>query len=283
MANFDNFADLVQDVISRSGGEAVAAVDDFYVDAQRAVVRAYQEICNEADYLFTRADPPGAISTVAPITAGTVNVTNGNGSISFSSPPVSSVQGRKIIIQGIAEVYRIATHTGGLGPATLDAAFNGPNNAAATFTVFQDEYSLASDVRHIIGMFLGENSWEVLQRSQEWLRENYPDPPDPVWPPRYFARIAEQKIRFEGYPDRARRIEYPYTVIPTDIAGSVTILIPRNWRYVIADGGLYWIQYVKNDNKQGDTLQIFAVGKAKIFEDDRRKRLPLHGSRTEAA
>ena len=274
----DTFSDIRQDVLDRAGEDPADTAGDFYATAGRQIVRGYHELCNAHPYLFLRATPPGALRTVGPITAGTILVTNGSTSITFSSAPTVSVQARELLVTGWREAYRIATHTAGATAATLDSEFNGTTAAAANYRVIQREYDLASDVRHIVAMLVAEDGWEILQRDEPWLRTTYPDPPEAVWPPKYFSRIGERRIRFEGYPDRTRRLEYPYTIIPPDIDGAgVTIHVPRNWRYVINDHGLYWVYIVKNDSRADAAGILAANGREKMIEDDLRKRMPLAG------
>ena len=275
MPGFDAFEDIQSDILDRSGATAEAATADFLATTNTQIIRAYHEICNHYPYLFLRADPPAVITTIAPITAGTVNVQNGSDAITFSSAPTPSVAGRKIKITGFDEFYRIATHTAGAAAAVLDAQFNGTTDAVAEYTVFQDEYPLDTDVRHIVGMFVAQDGTRIVQKPEDWIHDNFPFPPDSVWPPRFFARIGEQRIRFEGYPDRARRIEYSHTIIPPDLVTGVTPLVPRNFRYVIADGGLFWLYIVRNDNRADPAGILFSGGREKLVEDDLRKRFEI--------
>ena len=269
MANFDTFANIKLDILDRAG-EVTDGTSDYDTAAGRAIVRAFQQLSNRHPFLYLRSDPPGAVRTIAPLTTGTVNVENGNTAITFSSAPTPSVAKRKIKITAWDEFYRIATHTAGATAATLDSAFNGTTDTVAPYTVYQDEYDLATDLRHMVGMWTAENLTPIEQKSEEWLRENYPSVASAVWPPLFFARVGEQRIRFEGYPNVTRRIEYAYTTIPTD--PTDTILVPRNWRYVLADGALYWLYMYKNDNRADAAGVLFLNGVDGMIEDDLRKR-----------
>ena len=272
---FDTFEEIRSDILDRSGATAEANTADFLATTGTQIIRAYHEIANHHPFLWLRADPPAVIATIAPITLGTVIATLDSDAITFSSAPVPSVAGRKILFGGVNEFYRIATHVAGNAAAVLDTPFNGTTNLTATYTVFQDEYALDTDVRHIVGMIVAEDGTRIEQKPEDWILDNFPFPPDPVSPPRYFARIGEQRIRFEGYPDRARRIEYSHTIIPPDLVTGVTPIIPRNFRYVIADGGLFWLYLVRNDNRADPAGILFSGGREKMVEDDLRKRFEI--------
>lgn len=282
--NYTSFPELLDDILDRAGAEAAGAGGGFENQASRILVRAYHDICNEHPFLFLRADPPGVIRTVAPI-EGLAEVTLDSDVITFAVPPAVSVAGRKIELAGAKEFYRIRTHLADQVNATLDAAFSGETNAAAVYTIYQDEYPLPVDCRHIVAMWVAEDGTPLWQRTEEFLKDKYPDPPSVIWPPLYFARVGEYKIRLAGYPDRARRIELAYTVVPEDIDtdddGSL-IRIPRNFRHVIADLALSHLLKGRNDGRSAFWRDEATVGKEKLIADDSRKRQRLEPGRTES-
>jgi len=279
MAN-DTFANIRVEVLDRANQDSAdTAADTYYATAGRGIVRAHHELCNAHPYLFLRADPPGVIATVAPLTAGTVQVTGASPNITFSIAPTpagTSMVGRKLKVTGWDEWYRIKTHTAGQQAAVLDTPYNGADNAAAAYTLFQDEYSLASDVRHLVELVVAETGVRIPSMSEEEMQRVYPVPIQ-GWPPTRYARIGEAKIRFSHYPTVARRIEYPYTVIPVDIDGaSVPLLVPLNWRYVIADGGLFRTFEAMGDSRGPGAGTLFYAGRELLIADDNRKRFDLN-------
>lgn len=285
MSTYLTFADCLTDILFRSGEDPTNAAGDYYTAAQRALVRAYHDIGGRHPFLWSRVNPPGAFSTQPPVTAGTVTVGTGSTAITFSAIPVDpivggniSLAGRKIKVGGWNEFYRIAAHTSGATGATLDAGFNGSGGAGKAYTVYQDEYDLTPTigVRTIEGLWVAELGYEVIQRSEGWLRTQYPDNTTSAgWPPLHFARIGETRIRFAGYPTVARRVEYSYTRVleEPDLAGNIPILIPANWRYVLADGGLYWLYIGLNDNRAQAAGQSYGGGVERMIDDDLRKRI----------
>jgi hypothetical protein len=285
VGSYNSFADLRTAVLDRAGEDPTDPAGDYYAATERELVRVAYDVYNAHPYLFLRKNPPGALVTVAPYTTGTLAVTNGSTAITFGTPPgvgLGSFAGRKLVVTGWPEFYRIATHAAGAGPATLDVAYQGPDAAAAAFTAYKDEYDLATDVRHIVGVYVAETGAEIEQKSEEYLREEYPEPSAAAWPPQYFARIGESKIRFSQYPSLARRLEYPYTIVGDDI-DTGTIYVPRQSRMVIADGALYFILAMKHDSDATAAGALFGQEKEALILDDLRKRAALAGPRHPAS
>jgi len=119
---------------------------------QRIVSGVYADICAKSDWWWLQRRT--VINTSPKIDTGTVNVTENSTGITFSTAPQQfsaniSVAGYVLIIQGNATdsnaVYRIVTHTSGATAATLDAAYTGTTNTAATFKMYQVSYNLPAD------------------------------------------------------------------------------------------------------------------------------------------
>lgn len=272
--SYDTYAGILSDVLDRAGEGDVASADSIYSLAGRQIVRGYHELCNAHPFLFLRANPPGVIRTLAPV-PGVVQVTQDSAAITFGAAIAASMVGRKLQLTGSAEWYRILTHVAGTAAATLDCAYTDASQAAAACTIFQDEYDLAADLRHLVQMTVAGTGQLITGTSETALREAYPVP-TAGWPPQHYARIGEQRIRFSAYPTEAKRIEYAYTIIPADPDGvGAALCLPRNWRYVLADAGLYWTYLAKDDDRATATVQLLSGGLERMIEDDLRKRFEL--------
>lgn len=270
---YDTVTELLQDVLRRAGESPTDTAGDFYTAAQRAVDRIHNELLNFHPFLWSRQYPPGVIRTVDDLTTGTVNVQNGSTAITFSSAPAASVANREIVITGFNEVYRIASHVAGAAAATLDSAYNGTTATAASYTVFQRDYTLATDVNHLESLVVSDGGIVIPQRDEAWLREHRPDPPSAQWPPEYFARIDQDRIRLFGYPDRTRRLEYLYTIAQQDdLSGAATLLVPREWRHVLADGAVYLVELARNDDRADAAGILYAAGREQMVAADMRSR-----------
>lgn len=285
------FTELFQDALDRAGETATDASGDFYVAAQRATVRGYRELCNRHPFLFLRAPQPAVFVTVAPYATGTVTLTVDSAAGTFSVAPgagLGSFAGRKLVPAGSSQgFYRILAHTAGDAAFTLDVAWQGATGAGP-FTVYKDEYTLATPysggtLRHLLGIYAAQDGRETELVSEEKLREDWPEPRTPSDHALKAARIGMAAIRLSHYPTVARRYEVPHTIYPPDIdGGGVAILVPVPFRQIIADGGLYFLHLMRNDNRADAAGILFGKGtEILVVEDDRLRRAlagPRHAS-----
>lgn len=84
------------------------------------------------------------------ISTGTLTVTNGSRSITFSSAPTRSVTGYWITIAGKEERYKIKSHTAGATAATLETNFLGSSSSSATYKLWSDRVALPADCKEVI-------------------------------------------------------------------------------------------------------------------------------------
>lgn len=117
----------------------------------------YGDICAKQDWWWLRNYT--VINTAPKITAGTVNVTEGSTSITFSTAPQRfssnvSVAGNVIVIPGSPSdpnaAYRIVSHTSGALAATLDAEFTGETDTTAGYTVYKIAYDLPANLAKLM-------------------------------------------------------------------------------------------------------------------------------------
>ena len=104
---------------------------------------SYDVILNER--VWAGLSGSGVLVTVAPITAGTVTVTNGSDQVAGAGTAFDfNVAGRLFTVGDdiwyAVLGYADATHL------TLDRAFTGPTAATATYRIIQDIYPLAESV-----------------------------------------------------------------------------------------------------------------------------------------
>lgn len=87
------------------------------------------------------------LTTVAPYATGTVAIANGSTTVTFTgSTLVAGMVGRKLTLGLGGPFYRISTVNTGAGTAVLARAFQEDTVTASAFTIYQDEYDVASDV-----------------------------------------------------------------------------------------------------------------------------------------
>lgn len=218
----------------------------------------------------------GAASGAATVVDKTVN-----GKVALSAIPVGppGTIARRL--------YRtVAAGTVYLGLATI------ADNATTTYTDNIADASLSTDqppqinrtaaVRHIVGMWVPASNQQIRGPwSEEWLREEYADPPSTSWPPTGYARIAEDRVRFSHYPSEAGLIEVPHTFIARDLSVGQPweILVPRNWRWVLSDGGLFFLYQLKEDGRATAAGARYEKGIGDMEMEDETKKLGLEGTR----
>ena len=166
------------------------------------------------------------------------------------------------------------------------------DNTATTYTDNTADASLGSDepplqnttgaVRHVIGMWVEGTAQQIEGPwTEERLREYVGGPITGTWPPRAFARVNDFRVRFSEYPTQAGLVEVPHSVIPKDLSLGVTsqILVPRNWRYVLSDLGLFHLLDIKHDDRAKTWFTLAEAEMQQMEADDDQKRLGLEATR----
>ena len=248
---FDSFENVLTDVLFRMD-EVTDGTSDFDAAARRAVIRGYHDLLNRHAWWFNRKSPPGVILTTAPITARTITIAATGTSVAatLDATVTPSILNYKINPTGKNWFARITAHAAGSAALTLDAV---PETlaAGAACTIYQDEYTIASDVGVFTECMFSQEGWRIYFWDEERLRREYIDPPNQGWPPRAFCRLTDTRIRLSTYPDAIRRIEYPYGIRQPDPSGTGGLVIPQNYRWMLADAALYFAYLLKSDKRAG--------------------------------
>jgi len=131
-------SEIIDDVLFRAG-EPTDGTSDFDTAALDYVNRAYRAIWvgggefvkdMQERWLWLKKDPPGTLVLNPVITLGSVVVTQGLNTVTFSSPPAVSVAGRLFKADAHTDIFRVITHTAGSASATLDAVYTGTSGSA---------------------------------------------------------------------------------------------------------------------------------------------------------
>ncbi len=205
------------------------------------------------DWWWARKHPAGVFNTEGYVTGGTVAASKGSTTITFSVAPANSVAGWRIRIAAYAPVPRIASHTGGVADATLDAAWTEENETAASFKLFKNEYPLAADFLRFCGQLIlpvAPYRVDVVDRD---ILETY----FPISQIQGFttgqtltaALVAPGTVQLSHYMSTPLRIEYPYICVPADLGAGDTPILPRHYRRVLSVVAAAWLCFDKADNK----------------------------------
>lgn len=208
----------------------------------------YHSILTRSQYNFLITE--ATFNTVAEVTDGTVELTNGSATVTESTSNAngwtSALEDRYFRVAGDSEFYPVSTYTdANPDTLTLSRVYEGSTASESSYKVFQRIYSLASDVDRVISMARIETSAPIEQVSQADLDQAVPHRPllgnPDVWAP---AGTSGDIFQVELYPipDEAHGILYRYfrTVPALTDADSSTVaevsigLLKAGW---LAD---YW-------------------------------------------
>lgn len=215
---------------------------------QAVINDVYRRICAKYDWwwLYDRQ----VIVTSNDITTGTVSVTSGSTSVTFSSAPSVSVAGRILHVPGNATElgrFRISTHTAATTAATLESAYTGSTDTAAGYSVWQDRYDLGADVGKVL--------WIVRQGYVEPLALISPQEMDRLKAydtsegAPHFAAVygfdtegdptTQRQLHIHPYPDDTYTLVVNYRqTLNTEVSSTTRFYIPDDWVFVLEDGAL---------------------------------------------
>jgi len=189
----------------------------------------------------------GTVTTVGSYSVGTVAITLGQTSIVGTDTGWTTyMTGRKIRIAGDPVDYTFTYLSGTSG--TISPALASATVTAATYTIFSDTYSLASDVQNVIGFQDVTNRTSVAPigpligtNINNWFAQTY-----------RFANTVFQfgrdtngcyQITFTPPTDTIAVIRYLYYRAPTVVTGpGSTLDLPSELDNVIVHGVLYRLQ-----------------------------------------
>src|SRR3990167_5499521 len=185
-------------------------INFFDARALRFLNRAYQAVWSGGNELnpeidetwwWLRSSAPGVLTLDPVIETGTVSVTNNSTSITFSIAPTPSVALRYFKTTDQADVFRISAHTAAATAATLDSVYTGDTHTAATYKVMAIEYTLASDVKNLIGPMRAyqDQVYRIEGIDENSLDRDYPLREIQGGVPRAFSMITNSKVRFSHY------------------------------------------------------------------------------------
>ena len=233
------FSDLYTDLLNRV--RVTTSVSASVEQAKRYINIALHDIHLGFDYKLPWCERQSYLRTKAPYTTGTIQAVNGSSTLSGTGTAwntnnahsVKNLVGHgKIIVEGSTEVYKVNTVTNDTS-LTLYTSFIGDDVTGATYTYFEDEYSLsASFLRPVdFQIFSPDMGISLIPRTE--FRRRYP-----VIRTSGRPRVAcivdtvasasiltpARKVILYPYPDREYLI--PYTFVTSHIARDTTGATP---------------------------------------------------------
>lgn len=230
--------------------------------------QAYQHISGAYNWpwLFKNA----TIQTKADITTGTVSVSAGASTITFSSAPTSSVASDWMIqFSTTDDWYFISSHTASATTATISVPYVGSASlVAGTYTLRKVFYSLGSDVDRIIDIRQAITKDKLMYINPRSLDRIIPDV-DVSGTPIYYTMIGYDssqnwRIGFLPTPNATVNLQVRYYTKITELSSDTDEpLIPDKWHNAIVFGALalYGHDFIDDTRFKEAALRFDAVMK----------------------
>jgi hypothetical protein len=271
MANFETTNDLKTYSLKKAGeptdgsSDYDSEVEEFLNLMLFNVVAGGSEYNGEVGvpWVWAKNRNPGIITFKPPYETGTVSLTNGSASGTFSTAPTglgSFANTHQLKVDSEAEFYIFSTHTADSTSFTLDGPFVG-ETGTYNFRAFKTDYALASDIVRLISPFRVyrqgyRHPQEVALIERNAFDRDFPKPNAFIQGVPTHATIIHENdgeyiIRFNRWMDEEIRIEYDYIPIPAALTADpdVTPILPREDRIVLAYGAIHMIMEDKNDDR----------------------------------
>lgn len=275
MANFTTVFDLSQSALNRAGelSDGTSPYQAKAIEYLNQINLAIMAGGNEFDvelgepWSWAKSQYPGVIQLEVPYETGTVSLTFGSTSGSFSVAPTPSLAGWYLKMTDRPEFFRIATHVAGATAFTLDAAYTDTTGGTLSFRAVKLDYELPDGILRLIGplkvyrgqSFDGDEEGAIYGIDESSFNRRYPLHLIEDGVPTYYCENNEsnsgkKRIRINKIVDVATRVEVDYIPFPVDLfnyvfedasvdTGTETITIPNHG---IANGTIVYLE-----NKQG--------------------------------
>jgi len=279
---------ILSDVLHRGGQNPTSVTDPFYSKVLEYINRAYRDLCRGTNPLDPHANvifrwavkyPYSSVILQPQYTTGTVAVTNNSASITFSGTIANSVAGYHFFVTGENDVFKISAHTAGTATATLDTVYTGTTAGTATFALRKLEYTLGSnDVMRLTSPFRTyqpkdfDENYKIYGLNVDRFDSLYPLNRIKSGTPEAFKVTSISNgnyvVQFNRYMSTDMlKVDYDYVALPTELTvgtADSAILVPVEYRYVIADWALAFLFKDKNDNRYEDAVNKAKAGFAEM-------------------
>lgn len=276
---FISGSDLVADVLFRSGevpgsSEWDGKVIDYLNRVYAALCSGASEFLPETveDWWWMRDSGTFILDPV--IDTGTVSVTNGSATVTFSVAP-GNIADYRLRVKGDAEVYIIDSIVG--TTATLDGIYVGDTNAAVEFEAMHVVVNLSASVQAVIGPIISSyGNPQIFGTTPERMDFLFPTVRLQGGGPVAFCLESETRLRFShgGRTDGKRiRMEFRYRPIVAALENtSISVpLVPAQYRHLLADMALVYMFSDKNDDRLASVGQSARAGLMAMVKENKRR------------
>jgi len=237
MAGFTTAADLKQSLLQHCG-ELTGGTSPYDTLALDYLNRAYHALlAGSSEFGVEIGDPwpwagrtTGAVALAAPYNTGTLTLTLGSTSGTFSAAPAASQAGKWLKVTDRSEWFKVSAHTAGATAFTLDCAYTDDSGSGLTYNLYELEKNLTGT---IIRLLEPMRVYKSTTNRDGKLGLVSPEVLTARWPlmvlesgttPTAFCIVSETngtvRIRVNKAPSEAMRLEYDYLPMPTAMATS---------------------------------------------------------------
>jgi len=232
---YDTYANIKTAVLAKIG----ISDDDVADVVKQALNDVLEEICQAHNYSWLYGN--ASFITVKPYSDGTVAVTEGSKTVTGSSTTFTSAMvGRKFYCGNATYVISAFVSTTEI---TLSTNYAGDTGSGLTYKIYQDEYSLASDVEDVLSLRQENYPQRLEKRDIEYMDKYYPQRTSFGYPSMYspvgYDSTYYMKIAVYPIPNQARNIYYRYKKRVTEMSNDAdTPIIPLRYRWVLFRGAV---------------------------------------------
>jgi len=265
---YDTYANIKTAVLEKIG----ITDTDVETVVKQALNDVLEEICQAHNFSWLYGNL--SFITVKPYTAGTVEVTEGSATITGTDTVwVEGMVGRKFYCGNATYVISAFVSTTEL---TLSTVYAGDSGSGLAYKIYQDEYSLASDVEDVLAVRQENNPQRLDKKDIEFMDKYYPLRTSFGYPSIYsivgYDSTDYIKIAIYPIPNQARNIYYRYKKRVTEMsADNSTPIVPLRYRWVLAKGALYiTAKHLEMGGAAQDFEREYRQGIAQLIAADRK-------------
>ena len=253
------FSDLYTELSDRVAVYDSSVASDL-TKLKRWINMGQQYICGKKMWPFLLKEE--IVQTVTDITTGTISITAGASTVTFSSAPSVSVTGRYLQVSTSNDWYEITAHTAASTTATISPAFVGTSNlTAGTYTIRKLLYSTSTPLMQILDIKQLVTPVRLISQSPrgtDFFLPLYYDAGNPY----YYTMSSPNSsgsIQFSLLlsPDSVMNLMVRGIRTLTDLSATTdTSIIPTPWQDAIINIAAYYAFQSVDDTRAADELKI---------------------------
>lgn len=267
---YDTYVNIKAAVLEKIG----ISDTDVETVVKQALNDVLQEVCQAHNFSWLYGN--SSFVTVKPYETGTVSVEEGSATITGTDTVwVEGMVGRKFYCGNATYEISEVTTTPAM-TLKLSTVYAGDTDALATYKIYQDEYSLASDVEDVLSLRQENNPQKIKKVGIEVMDFYYPQRNSFGYPSMYsivgYDSTDYIKVAVYPIPNQARNIYYRYKKRVIEMsADDSTPIVPLRYRWILAKGAYYIAAKHLEMPDAKDIEREYRQGIAQIIKADEKR------------